>query len=108
MNNRFLLNHFVDEYIPWADATFPEGTAESGAAHLRKELGELLAAEGNDAVCEEAADCLMLLLFIAHKKGMNVAWLVYEANKKFDINKARIWGDKNADGFREHVKAVSS
>lgn len=96
-------NDFVCEYIPWAVATFPEGTAESGAAHLRKELDELLAASDYADVAEEAADCLMLLLFVAHKKGVNLGFLILNANMKFDVNKQRVWGEKNADGYREHV-----
>lgn len=92
--------NFIRDYLRWAVETFPEGTAESGAKHLAKEIAELLASGSP----EEMADCFMLLLFIAHKKGLDATLLLAAAQRKFKINKTRTWGEPNEQGFREHVK----
>lgn len=93
---------FIAEYLVWANDTFPDGTAWSAAAHLEREAFEL-----NETVKkiipnpEEAADVLMLLLFVCDKQDWN---LLAEARKKFEINKVREWGQPNAEGFVEHVR----
>lgn len=103
----------------WARATFPHGTSESILAHLKEEIGELEAAiqparsprgyrtrrassERYDAIGEEIADCIILLLHLAHRHGIIAE---AEVRKKFERNKRRTWeSDDNGRGYRKHVE----
>lgn len=81
----------------WADATFPRSTPATILAHLRREVGELSAAPADG---DEAADCVLLLLHLAHKTGFDLAERV---NRKFLANTRRTWGEPDAAGVVEHV-----
>ncbi len=90
------MNEFQKEVAAWQDATFPTGTAESALEHLKREIVELV-----DSQCPtEAADCLLLLIAFANKKGFN---LFEEAKKKFEINKTRKWAAPDEKGVSEHI-----
>lgn len=84
----------------WADETFPTSTPASILAHLRTEVTELSVS----LEPEEAADCLLLLLHFAHKRGFS---LMQEARRKFAINQTRTWGEPNEEGFVEHIRMAT-
>ena len=81
----------------WAKETFPAQTNESNIAHLMREVKELK--KGNTE--EEAADCFLILLNIAHREGFD---LCRAAEKKFSINRKRKWGKPDSQGVVEHIK----
>ncbi len=81
----------------WASKTFPEATEESIIAHLRDEANNELA---HGCAPEELADVVLLLLHLAHKRGIS---LVQAMRDKFRRNQNRTWGAKNEHGFQEHV-----
>jgi NTP pyrophosphatase (non-canonical NTP hydrolase) len=88
----------------WGTKTFPAATNESIVAHLRDEACELLA-DGSD-LAEEAADCLLLLLHLAHRNGFS---LFDAAGAKFAVNVGRDWQtEPNERGYMSHVDAAVS
>lgn len=104
---------FQDAYGEWADKKFPGQSLDSVASHFREEAFEF--AGGDKAVPDEegvfrgvmehtppshdpgeAADCLLLLLVHAHKKGYN---LFNEAMEKAKINVVdRDWDTTDEEG----------
>jgi len=99
-----------DETGTWGDATFPRSTARSVMAHLTEEIDELAVEveafganavpTNRDALAEEAADCMLLLLHIAHKCGFD---LEKAARAKLECNRARTWGEPDERGVVRHV-----
>jgi len=96
----------------WANQTFARATDASIVAHLRREVAELdtLArwrterpdiAWNDDNYAEEMADCLLLLLHLAHRNGVN---LEEAARRKYAVNRQRHWGEPDAEGVVEHVR----
>lgn len=84
----------------WGDQTF--GDRDDGTAilwHLSEEIIELM--ESHEP--EEAADCMLLLLQFAHRRGFNLLDVV---KKKHAINQQRKWGEPDANGVVRHVKEV--
>lgn len=92
--------HAVGE---WADKTFPQSTADSIRAHLSDEVAEL--ADGVDVDAFEAADCLLLLLHLAHKEGFS---LIGTAREKHAINQRRQWGVPDDRGVVRHVARTTA
>lgn len=92
------INDLVNTCGEWASKVFDKATPESICAHLRKEVLEL-SEKPYDA--EEAADCILLILHLAYKQNWD---LQHEIIRKLKINKQRIWGDINVEGFVEHVR----
>lgn len=100
-----------DETGTWGDETFPLSTARSVMDHLTDEIVELddevnaflteASPERRAALAEEAADCYLLLLHIAHKCGFD---LESAARAKLERNRARIWGEPDARGVVRHVE----
>lgn len=88
---------FQREVGEWQARTFPESTRGTVAAHLGREVEELR--ESGDP--EEIADCLLLLIAYAGKAGVSLMDL---ARRKFEVCKARKWGEPDAQGVREHVR----
>lgn len=90
----------------WGNRTFPESTTRTILAHLKDEIKELddvdkLIPLATDAHQEEAADCLLLLLHFAHRRGFS---LFDAAVVKAAINEKRVWQtEKNASGYFGHV-----
>ena len=81
----------------WAEKTFPQSTQDSIIKHLQHEANvELMP----DCDPEELADVALLLLHLAHKRGIS---LVQEMRNKFHRNQQRKWGEKNSQGFQEHL-----
>lgn len=99
----------------WGARTFPQSTPKSILAHLRREVEELNEVFTNPpsftsrnaniaALGEEAADCYLLLLHLAHRVGFD---LQERAAWKFGVNQGRTWGPVDGDGVSEHLDEAS-
>lgn len=93
------VENILAESVPWSERTFPQSTANSVTVHLMREWWELKASGFEDA--SEYADVVLLMAHLAFKKGFN---LVEAVREKFEINKAREWGEVDAEGVVEHVR----
>ena len=97
------LEKLLKEQQEFSDKAFgtPEIRNESGALHhLRLEINELIE---NPDDTSEWADCLLLLIDAARRKGFTFDRLVDFALEKIEINKNRSW--KLADnGVYLHIK----
>lgn len=101
------LDTFQSKVGTWGHATFPQSTPGSILAHLTDEVSELKGAwetlrfdDMEDA--EEAADCLLLLLHYAHRRGFS---LFDAAVVKAAINERRKWEPSQNDrGYQRHVE----
>jgi NTP pyrophosphatase (non-canonical NTP hydrolase) len=102
------MDMFQERVGIWADGTFPESDWRSIVAHLQEEVQELSSAlyedaDGRGDYREEAADCLLLLLHLAHKEGFS---LMASAMKKNGENQRRGWEtDDNGRGYWKHIDA---
>lgn len=84
----------------WADATFPTSTQATIIAHLRAEANDEI---GVDCDPMELADVGLLLLHLAHKRGVDLYELMREKHK---INQSRKWEARPNDrGFMSHLPA---
>lgn len=81
----------------WGDAAFPNSTQATVLAHLRAEVNEEVAV---DCDPEELADAAMLVIQLAHKRGLSLDALL---RAKLTKNKARKWKFDPARGFSVHV-----
>jgi len=98
------LDGALREVLAWSRETFPNRTALPTARHLAREAAELIdAIERDDPVHYEVADVLMLLTALADCTGVDLEGAVRE---KLPIVKARRWAPPDAQGVREHVRAV--
>jgi hypothetical protein len=87
----------------WSDATFgADRTGLPALHHLREEVGEVI--DHPDDLLEWA-DCLMLLLDAARRRGIPIADLMSAAVVKLDICKRRQWGEPDENGVVHHVEA---
>lgn len=88
----------------WGASVFSQATNDSILRHLRDEANELVSAASPDALAEEAADVLLLLLHLAHRNGFS---LFDAAVVKHAVNTKRTWeADDNGRGYRKHVEAA--
>lgn len=115
-------NELQREIGTWAEITFPRQTSASIVAHLWREYDELADTvhdrnvrdliEGADLadavhlrqardVDEEAADCLILLMALAHLCGFD---LLDAAEAKMQVNRERRWGKPDAEDVSEHER----
>ena len=92
-------NVLLTEISEWARKTFPEQSGHSISNHLYREAKELLAIP-NDP--EEMADVIMLVADLADYYGIDLKEAV---RKKFEICKARTWGEPDSEGVYEHVES---
>jgi len=97
------LNKFIRERNKFSNDTF--GTPEVRNCiyplkHLQEEVQELID-NADDPM--EWADCFLLLLDAAWRKGYNIDDLVEFSSQKLEINKKRKW-DKKDDGMFKHVE----
>lgn len=90
-------DNFQVEVNEWQRKTFPESTKATVLTHLYREAKELR----EKGTPDEAADVLLLLIAFADKAGFS---LFDAARDKFEICKARKWGQPDAQGVREHVR----
>jgi hypothetical protein len=98
------LDAFQKRVGEWADATFTQATPGSIVAHPRREVEELAATTHlgpRDAEEMEAADCFLLLLHLASRRGYS---LLDAAHRKFAENQARRRGQPDAEGVVEHLR----
>jgi 5-methylcytosine-specific restriction endonuclease McrA len=120
VGNYMSFENFQKMVGEWADETFPKATPNTIFVHLVREVVELGRDLGiTDAgslkafhlgmrkghypatVSENAADCLLLLLHLAHKHGFSL----YEAaGVKNAVNAGRVWGEPDELGVVEHVR----
>lgn len=82
----------------WQRKTFPGGTAMAQYRHLCREVLEL---GKNIEDPEEMADCVILLMGIASKAGVDLQEAV---DVKMEINRKRRWGKPDQDGVVEHIE----
>ncbi len=97
------LNDFYKKYEEFSNATF--GTPEirnclAPLKHLQEEVKELI--ENPDDTMEWA-DCFLLILDAARRKGHSIDDLISFANAKLEINKKRSWKLTN-DGIFKHIE----
>jgi hypothetical protein len=98
------LDWFQADIGRWANATFPQSTPGSIVAHLRREVEELGAAAmlgPFEDEREEAADCFLLLLHFAHKRGFSLLDATIEKQVQ---NELRTWGQPDSEGVVEHIR----
>jgi NTP pyrophosphatase (non-canonical NTP hydrolase) len=98
------MDSFQSEVGRWAERTFAQSTPGSVVAHLRREVEELGAATmlgPFEDEMNEAADCLLLLLHLAHKRRFS---LLGAAQRKFEEIQERQWGEPDAEGVVEHKR----
>lgn len=97
------LDGLQTEIGSWSDATFPNSTPDTMLRHLVKEVSELCDAEklNDPGLPYEIADCIMLLLHLAHRKKVSARDMIRE---KFEICKSRKWGPPDEHGVVQHVK----
>lgn len=103
LTNLDTFNDFYKRYAEFSNSTF--GTPEergclSPLLHLQEEVKELMD-KPNDEM--EWADCFLLLLDAARRKGHSVDALVKFANAKLEINKNRSW-KQDENGVYKHIK----
>lgn len=89
----------------WSNHKFPQTDSVAVCKHLKREIDELTTAVADDAAISievEAADCLLILMHLAHKTGFN---LLSAAIDKYVVNLGRTWAtEPDADGIYPHIK----
>lgn len=107
-----MMDGFQHEVGEWGKVKFPQASELTIAIHLTREAAELRRVAETFAACEgvppeifeeECADCLLLLLHIAHRAGFS---LLEAARQKFSVVKTREWGEADDEGVREHIRHV--
>jgi hypothetical protein len=120
------LQEFMDVQNEWATKTFGNGDGTGTLNHLKEEVKELIeaVAETNKEVTEcramdvsgraaqkiheermEFADCFILLLNAASKRGLTAKQLMDLAKQKQYINMyEREWGEVDENGVAHHIK----
>lgn len=95
-----------NEMMDWQNETFGQATPMSKLAHLAEELGELIDDLKNDNKDRrlEFADCFFLLFGCAASDGMTYEDICNAIQEKFEINKARKWGNPDKNGVVNHIK----
>ena len=95
-----------NEIAAWQKETFGRATSQSKLFHLVDEIKELHEAIITDAEDKrlEFADCFFLLFGSAAADGMTYQDICKAIQEKFEINKARKWGEPDANGVVNHIK----
>lgn len=84
----------------WTVSTFGGSRTRETLIHLAEEVVELMDADRTDTdYAEEAADCLILLLCYAHRRGFSLAEAMA---RKHAINTARTWRE-DGEGMIRHA-----
>jgi NTP pyrophosphatase (non-canonical NTP hydrolase) len=103
------VDRFQREVGQWADRAFPRSSIRTIAAHFEDEAEEFVVAaeavrffplDASVGDADEAADCLLLLLHYAHKRGFS---LFDAAREKHAANRGRRWGNPEERGVVKHV-----
>ena len=95
-DNRLSPEEFWDHLAEWSQATF-------GSDQSRGPQGPLKHLANPEDVME-FVDCLFLVFDAARRAGFTYHELVYNANVKLKINRARKWGPPSATEPTEHVR----
>lgn len=106
------LQELAKDQSAWSQATFgsdDERGPVGALKHLEKETREAVAAwqASNfdpNAVREEFADCLLLLLDASRRAGITPLSLILAAKEKMVVNKGRVWPKTVGDVPTEHAK----
>ena len=96
------INKFIQDRNKFSGNTFGSPSKRNciyPLRHLKDEIEELIAAP-NDKM--EWADCTLLLLDAAWRKGYSLEDLIDFAIEKLEINKKRKW-KKNSEGYFKHI-----
>jgi len=96
-------NKFIEDRTKFSNETFgtpSERTCIAPLLHLQEEVVELIE---NPADTMEWADCMLLLLDAAWRKGWTMDDLLEFCIQKLEINKKRKW-KKKANGVYNHIK----
>lgn len=97
-------NNFIKNRNEFSAKTFGSPTERNCMGplyHLKKEINELI--ENPDDTMEWA-DCFLLILDAAWRKGYSVDDMVSFASKKLEINKTRNWGLPDENGAIHHIE----
>lgn len=95
----------------WSEKTFgsdgvrgPEGALK----HLQREAEEAIKAIGTEAIIEELADCLILLIDASRRAGIHFEALAVAAVAKHCVNLTRKWPEVKADENEpvEHIRGA--
>jgi hypothetical protein len=103
MKSKHKIDKLMVEIKKFSNKTFgtPQVRNERGALeHLKLEVIELL---DNTDDKHEWADCMLLLLDAARRKGITVNKLIDYCFEKIEINKTRTW-EKAKNGIYLHKK----
>lgn len=102
-----MTQEMFEEITAWQKKTFTKATALTAVRHLFEELSELEYdledGKSVDKTSSEYADCFMLLFGSACLYGLSYEDICKAINDKMEINKARIWGKPNEQGYVNHV-----
>lgn len=112
-----------DAISNWQKETFKQATPLSKICHLEEEIKELKEAlineenaRWNDKVSskeyskifqnlnDEFADCFILLFGAAASRGYSYRAICTHIDHKFEILKARKWGEPDENGVVRHIK----
>ena len=91
------LGALLAEVVEWGEETFPHVPLRAKIEHLRREVVEL---QHRPNAAEEIADIMMITAHIASDIGVDLTEAIAD---KFEIVKAREWGEPDADGVVEHT-----
>ena len=97
-NDSDSLGALLDEVVEWGEETFPTVTLRAKIEHLRREVVEL---QHRPTAAEEIADIMMITAHIASDSGIDLTQAIAD---KFEIVKAREWGEPDEDGVVEHTR----
>jgi len=86
----------------WGAETFVGSTPESTYEHLRREIVDELSKDLTDG--EEQADVFHLLVQLARVTGVNLQAAV---ERKFAINRRRVWAEPDEMNVVEHVREAT-
>ena len=108
------LQKLMNAVSKWSDETFGEMQRNPAILHhLEKEVKELINAvnidndkstyENRRAVREEFADCFLLILDSAKKRGINAETLIECSFEKLEICQKSKWGKPDKNRVVEHI-----
>lgn len=96
------LGEVLQECSEWAFATFVPHSAEGVMAHLIEEWGEFMENPSNG---EEGADVMMLMHHWFLLQEINIR---DELVRKLEINRSRVWGQRDERGVVKHIAEFST
>jgi NTP pyrophosphatase (non-canonical NTP hydrolase) len=90
----------------WQKQTFGQATPLSKLEHLKEEIEELYVELLKNSPDKrlEFADCFFLLFGAAAADGMTYQDICKAIEEKYNINKARTWGEPDKNGVVKHIK----